>query len=382
MRARLLFAMTACAVLVGCNNQPDEQVTGLPSTQPLKATPAPTGPMFGYALTRQGNPSSVPGITVFTIDLDKGTLKQAQALAFKAKDAPSRIAIEPTRKFAYVLSTSGRVDVYSIDPQTGALTASPKDGFAAGASPVALAIAPSGTSLYVADSSSKGAARVYEFTLDPADGSVAPMQPASVAVSVDPTSMTIDPNGRHLYVIDKVAGSIQVFAIDSATGTLKPGGKPSAAGGDPSQLTIDATTKYAYVVSNAGILPFSVGGDGSLKPNGSPIGAADAPRDIDFDPSATTAYVADSKGITTYGFDLANGALKRLRELAVPSTALATCTTTGSKFVYVTASDKATGASTVSALTVDEDTGVLRAVAHATASAGFDSQCLVVASPQ
>jgi 6-phosphogluconolactonase (cycloisomerase 2 family) len=384
MRAPLLFAATACTVLLGCNNEPDQQVTGLPSTRPMTATPASTAPLFGYAVAKgRGGSHAGAGISAFTIDPTNGTLNLAQTLPFKPDDLPSSVAIEPTRRFAYVLgSGSDRIRVYSVDQRTGALALQPKEGFTAGPSPAVLAVAPSGSSLYVADAKASGVARMYQFTLNPSDGSVAPMQPASIAVSVDPTAVTIDPSGRFAYLIDKAASEIQVLSIDSATGALKAGAKPMAVGEGPSELTIDATSKYGYVVSNAGISPFVIGDDGSLKSSGTPIGAATDPHDVDFDPSATTAYVTDDKGVATYVFNLASGTLKLLDEVAEPSTAPASCTATGSKFVYVTATDKNTGATTISTLTIDEDTGKLKAVPHASAAAGYNAACLVIASPQ
>lgn len=383
MRASLPFALVACAALIGCNNQPDQQVTGLPSTPPLKATPTPSEPLFAYSVSQgRGAAHAGAGIVAFTIDYAKGTIRRAQTLPFNASDLPSRIAVEPTRKFAYVLGAgSNRVRVYSVDAKTGALTLEPKASFAAGKSPVAIGVAPSGSSLYVADSGA-GSGRVYQFMLNPSDGSVTPMQRPSVSLAVNPTAVTIDPGGRFVYFIDKDASEVQFFGIDSATGELKAGSKPMPAGDGPLELTIDATSKYAYVVSNAGISPFAIGDDGSLKAKGAAFGAATEPKDIDFDPSGTSAYVSDAKGIATYGFDLANGALKMLSEIPVPSSAPAVCTTTGSRFIFVTATDPKSGASTIDELTIDEDTGNLKPVAHASAAAGYDAECLVVAGPQ
>lgn len=390
MRASVLFVLTACvptvaaALIGGCDNQPQQQVTGLPSTPPLRSTPAPTAPLFGYAITDgQGPAHAGAGIIVYTIDRAKGTLKQAQSVTTSPIARPSGIAIEPTRKFAYVVSRGdARIRVYTVDQKTGALSLEAKAAFDAGTAPVAIAIAPSGTSLYVADAKSGGAARIYQFALDTSNGSVEPMQPASVSVPVDPAVMSMDPSGRFAYVVDRTASVVQSFTIDSVTGALKAVGKPVAVGDSPWQIVFDATSKYAYVVSNAGVSPFLMGDDGRLKSSGAAIAADKAPFDLDFDPSGSTAYITSAKGISTYTFNLANGALTYVQTLATAAGATPTCTTAGGSFIYLTATDARSGASSIAGYAVDEYSGKLKAVPHVGAAAGYGAHCLIVANTQ
>lgn len=386
MRAPFLLTLAACSAIIGCNNQQEQQVTGLPSTPPLTTTPAPSGPIFGYVVDSGHGPAAQQSVTVFSIDQQTGALHKTQTLPIARPQEPMQIAVDPTRQFAYLLSRNSRtIGVYSVDQKTGALTAVPKASFAAGTSPTALAISPNGDSLYVAASVDAKTTKVYGFATSGTGSAVSPIKGSPFEIagpSAAIVGLTIDPGGRFLYAVDKANNAIVAFAIDTVTGALKPIGKAIPAGGAPTSLTIAPPGSYAYGISDGGVTTFKIDQTGALKPTGSTTAASLGATDVDFDPSGASIIMTDAKGIAHYSFNLADGAIHPLENLALASGTQALCATDGGKFIFVTSEDTSTGASTLAAYITDEDTGKLKPVGHASAPAGPFAQCAVLANPQ
>jgi 6-phosphogluconolactonase len=121
---------------------------------------------------------------------------------------------------------------------------------------------------YTGKDGSKG---IYRFELDLATGKLSDRQ---LAAEVEqPSFLAIDPNNRYLYSVGeygkvgpKKTGSINSFALDARTGSLKPLNVQSSGGAGPCHLVVDRSGKYVLAANYGGgsvcALPIQM--DGSL----------------------------------------------------------------------------------------------------------------------
>jgi len=94
---------------------------------------------------------------------------------------------------------------------------------------------------YVADSGSLG---ISEYLIDANSGGLTRL--GSIVPTHLPTTIAVDPSGRHLYSVG--GGTVQQFDIASENGTLTPSNQASAPAGPASQaITIDGSGKFVYV---------------------------------------------------------------------------------------------------------------------------------------
>jgi 6-phosphogluconolactonase len=92
------------------------------------------------------------------------------------------------------------------------------------------------------------------------------------AQSRNPSWIAIHPSGQYLYAVNEIAdfqgsnGSVSAFAVDRASGALRPLNIVSSAGAGPAYLSLDATGKFAFVANYAGgsIAVLPIHKDGSL----------------------------------------------------------------------------------------------------------------------
>ncbi len=110
---------------------------------------------------------------------------------------------------------------------------------------------------------------IYIYELDHSSGAL--RQIGLAPDVVNPSFLTVDRGGRHLYAVSELkdatgrsGGEVSAFAIDPSTGGLSLLNKQSSHGGDPCHVTVDATSSVAIVVNheNGPVAAYPVQSDG------------------------------------------------------------------------------------------------------------------------
>ncbi len=239
---KYLYVMdTSANAVSGYTIESDGSLTPMGSTFPTGAGPTwisftPDG-KFAY-VANTGEDS----ISAYSVS--SGQLAPLATPTFATNEHPEDLTIDVSGTHLYAPvangSAAGAVDWFTIDPATGLLTggkAVPADTVAAGVSPFFLDIAPNGKFAYV---SSKAGAEVFEYSIDPSTGALAPLNPASVSTGAgsNPQFITIDASGKFGYTANEGTSNISEFTIDPTSGVLTP---------IPGHVTIPAGLKPIFV---------------------------------------------------------------------------------------------------------------------------------------
>jgi len=141
-----------------------------------------------------------------------------------AGSGPRRLVLSPTDRFLYVNhETDSKVSVFTVED--GRLTeiqqvSTLPPEFTGRNTTAEIQIDKSGRFLYV---SNRGADTVAMFAVDPTQGTLT-LREFFPALGRTPRNITIDPSGRYLFVSNQGSNNVVVFAIDGATGRLTPTG--------------------------------------------------------------------------------------------------------------------------------------------------------------
>lgn len=136
-----------------------------------------------------------------------------------------------------------------------------------------LAMYPSGSqdtlSVYVGtwtEGQDDGGIHVLE--LDPSTGALSSQHPVTPAVN--PSYLTLSPDGRYLYSVNQTtdAASVSAYEVDEATGALTVLNTVPAGGASPCYISIDASGEWVLVANyvSGTVAVFPVRADGSLGP--------------------------------------------------------------------------------------------------------------------
>ena len=267
-------------------------------------------------------------ISAFSINPSTGALSPVAGSPFSVEPGLIGIAIDPTGTYLYAVSaSSANLWEFSID-NVGALhnlASSPLIIDAAVTGSGALTIDPSGNYLYVT-SDSPSATNICAFTLEPATGAANPIAGAVYPIDLFSSSITTDPAGKLVIAVSNGSstsfGLIAVFTLDSATEKLSAAGAPSHTGSDPSSVTLDPSGKFVYVAdtADATISAFTLNStSGALSAvSGSPFpsggqGSINGPLGIVADAAGKYIYVCNaSNDISVFTFNSQTGALTAL----------------------------------------------------------------------
>ena len=224
--------------------------------------------------------------------------------------------------------TDNSVSTYKVNGSTGGLTNLGK--VAAGAGPYSVTVDPLGKYAYVTNFfHGAGGDSVSQYTID-ANGALAPMTPATVAAGINPSSVTIDPSGKYVYVVNQGGNTVSQYTI-GAGGALTPMSTATVpAGSVPSSVTIDPSGKYVYVanyglfgIAGGSISQYTIGAGGSLTPmTPATVAAGTNPTSVTVDSLGKYAYVANqgSNSVSQYTI----GAGGALTPMASPTVATGT----------------------------------------------------------
>lgn len=287
-------------------------------TKPGNSTPMALSPdrRFLYAATR-GEPRIVAG---FSIDPASGRL--THVANGPLPDSMAYIATDRSGRFLLGASYPGhKITVSPIGPP-GVVQAAQQ---ILPNHPNAHAILPDPGNRHVLVPT-LGNDMVNQFTFDAATGKLAPSSPPSVRLreKAGPRHFVFHPNGKLVYVLGELDGSVYVFDYDAGAGRLEakqavsalpPGfqGKPSAA---DLHITPDGKFLYASERTSSTLAGFRVDpARGTLSPVGS-VPTEQRPRGFRIDSSGRYLLAVGqlSHRLSSYLIDPDSGKLTKLKD--------------------------------------------------------------------
>jgi 6-phosphogluconolactonase (cycloisomerase 2 family) len=225
-------------------------------------------------------------------------------------------------------------------------------------------------------------------------GALAPLTPSSVPCEMRANSLAVDPSGKYLYVVNERGatgasyGSISQYTI-GADGTLAPM-TPATIAADygPGDVAVHPSGKYVYAITYdyplggtkvTSMAQYTIGADGTLTPMspGAVAITGSNPQFIAIHPSGNFLYVSDGSGVVDqFTIDATTGALSAMTPATAPfpfptagHTAFAITVHPSGKWAYVT--DYYGG---IAEYTIDATTGALSPLAQ-TKAVGTMFQC-------
>jgi 6-phosphogluconolactonase (cycloisomerase 2 family) len=217
-----------------------------------------------------------------------------------------RVITDPLGKFVYVasaLSESGQIYGFSIGSD-GTLTPVPGSPTAVGKRARILAIEPDREFMYVSDDfywTKREALSVYAIGVD---GALTALPHIRLPIDLPTFAAAPDPNGKFLYGLTGFH-DISAFNVGDE-GALTPlPGSPLRAGRNPTFLTVDPTGTHVYLSHSDGgyVSAYSIASDGALTLiPGSNVATGVSPSTIAVDPTGQFVYVANtgSSSISAY----------------------------------------------------------------------------------
>ena len=211
-----------------------------------------------------------------------------------------------------------------------------------GTSPSSVSVEPRGKFVYVANADSNS---ISAFQIA-ASGALTAVSGAPFDDSGNPLALAIDPTGSFLYSANSGGAQVAGYAIDPAAGTLKElAGSPYTAAAGTNALTIEPSGRFLYATNGAAnsISEYAIAPDTGVLSAvaGSPIPGGTAPSALSSDPSGQMLYVANSGTADVSAFSIAatSGALSPVagspfKTGAGPEISGLTVSADG-KFVYV-----------------------------------------------
>lgn len=217
--------------------------------------------------------------------------------------APSSLAVHPSGKFLYVANEGGftptSVSMYAIDATTGVL------GFtgtvAVDGRATSVTVDPSGKFAYVADGGQNSygseGTNVSMYSIDATTGVLTSI--GTIAAGLSPSSITIHPSGKFVYVGN--SNDLSIYTIDVTTGNLTLTGTVTGISG----IVIHPSGKFGYFGTSIYAIDTTTG---ALMFAGT-TGTASGPGTIH--PSGKFAYGLNSSlnTVSMYSIDPGTGAL-------------------------------------------------------------------------
>jgi 6-phosphogluconolactonase len=352
----------------GGSNPPPNAIHPVPTANPSLTIPVPAiSPVAVDPTGRFAYVVSGEAVSMYTIDPSTGALTSTGSLIDPNLGGPYSVAVHPSGKVLYLANSGTRDDVgfvsiYSIDATTGTLTSvglGPASVY-----PWSMAVHPSGKFAYVTNEFTQPQLSwpsiLYEYTIDPATGNLGHVTTTTAGLTPTsiPTSIAIDPSGKFAYVTNSGSNDISIYTINATTGALTSLG-PIATGANPTSMAVDPTGKFAYVANfgSNDISMYSIDTATGILSSLGPIAAATSPSSVAVDPSGKFAYVANygSNDVSMYSINTTTGVLTSTGVIAAGTQPSSIAIHPSGKFAYVTN----TGSSNVSMYRIDATNGAL-----------------------
>lgn len=170
-------------------------------------------------------------VHVYRFDPRTGLCTPHSQVYLGAAFGPRFLAVHPSWRYLYVIGEiRSLVTVCEYDQRTGALwtldsVPTVPEGAAEGNAPSGLALSPDGRFLYAAN---RGQDSIAVFAVRDGGARLEPADPVQVGdpLTMFPWDLRFRRDGRVLYVANQIAGTVQAYDVDPATGTLRPVGAP------------------------------------------------------------------------------------------------------------------------------------------------------------
>lgn len=244
--AAALFAGAAALMSGGCKRQ--ERVSNQAMPSAVGSAGAPAGYVY-ITINGEGK------VSEFSRQAD-GSLSFLRMAQAGAANGPTGIAIDPSNRFLYVANEGdGRIYQFHIRRDTGSLATigegSVDDGSAS--LPQQIAISPLGEFVYVTNAGKGGDGSIAEYAIDGATGALKPLGRISGGGLRQPLGIVFMPNGKFVYVSDSEAGTIDAFAVEPS-GALKLRASTPSLGnklGHPGLVAVHPSGSFVYTVDRS-----------------------------------------------------------------------------------------------------------------------------------
>jgi len=360
----------------------------------------------GFVYVTNGGGYSGAGagsISAYSIDGQTGALLPVPGSPFPDPGGPWSIAVDPKGRFAYVANVANdSISAYAIDGKTGALTPVPgspfpEDPTLSGERPVSVAIDPSGMFVFVANYYFR---TVRAYRIDQNTGALSQAPGSPFPAGINPESVTVDLNGQFVYVANGYHGgngTVSAYSMDRTSGSLTPvPGSPFAVpngtfpppGSVPHSLTVHATASgQALYVADEGrvcIWEFMIDemtGALALSPT-SPFSVPGGPYSISADSHGPYVYLSNqypsypTGSVAGYAIDPVTGSLTAIPGSPFLGGPVPVGVTVDPKGHFVFTANQGSYltnfSGTVSAYTIDANTGALTPVPGSPFPAGLE----------
>jgi 6-phosphogluconolactonase len=307
---------------------------------------------FAYVANLVSNVAGPSSISMYTISSTSGVLTPTTPATVPTGWFPQGIAIDPLGRFVYTVNTDdSSVSMFTINQSTGVLTPTvpasvstliPGEPLS---QPGFLTVDPSGRFLYTTVSLSDGAA-VFMYTINQTTGLLTPTSPATVLTGGIPFQVVVAPSGKFAYVVNNISGGettdgVWQYTVNSTTGVLIQNTPAAvAAGNGPTEMAVDPTSKFAYVVNRDDntVSMFTIDPNtGNLILNATAanptatIATGTEPFRIDFDPSGKYVYVTNEESAASIYTVNSDGTLANAGITGVVTGGLSTAITAASQ---------------------------------------------------
>jgi 6-phosphogluconolactonase (cycloisomerase 2 family) len=268
--------------------------------------------------------------------------------------------------FAYLSHRHARsISSYTIDAGTG--LPQPSGITPSSTSAYALALSSDGRFLYSSEAvDPEGPANISTYSIDPATGALAASQIGTVATPVRALDLAADPSGRFVYASNHVDGAVSAYTRDVDTGALTPNGDPIPTIAEPFRLAIDPTGRNLYVLSTQQLQVFAIDSrSGTLRAGAiSRIGQPDTPvlaTNLALEPGGKFLYVLNVDGsIEMYPIDARSGALGPVSTIQTERGYAVLAVEPSGRFLY--AGNQLSLDESILVYSIAQDTGVLTMV--------------------
>jgi hypothetical protein len=226
-----------------------------------------------------------------------------------ATNSSQQVLVHPSGHYVYTVDYNGDLVLSTINSTTGIVTPVTNGTFTGGGQPgtAKAAIDATGRFLYeVFYISSTSTAAIYSFSINQTSGALT-LLTAPTTTFTTPSDILIDNTGNFAYVIDsgdlttQVNGTVFAFQIDQASGALTTlAAMPSITTGDltPFFGAIDPANKNLYVANETSISIFAIAANGVLSTT-TPIKISGGQflQSIAITPSGKFLYVSDTADV-------------------------------------------------------------------------------------
>jgi 6-phosphogluconolactonase (cycloisomerase 2 family) len=311
-----------------------------------------------------------------------------------------------TVAYVYATAAGGGINEYGVDYKSGALIPIAGSPVSAGNSPVKVIASPNGLFIYALN---QGDSSIQEFAVDSGSGELTSKN--TYPTGSHPTSMSIDPSGKFLYVTftyqpgysaaNPGPGGVNIFPVNADFSLGTSSSQPL--GNNPVDVATTNFNHYVYIIdaepavgsgSQLGwILAFSQNSTtGALTPLGKTnittdttgktvatgYGAGTSPSAIAADPTSRFVYVTDRATNQVYGnLVIAGGLLQPMQNSPFATGLLPVAVTVDPRGKYMFVANF--NDNSVSAYAIDQSTGApVGSVGSSATKVGTGPTCLSI----